>query len=105
MSYTINHDPEPWVTIEPNGSEFRTHTAHEDGRDANGRVWSGWTFSPRDEFNETVEERQAEDPEPWVTLDENGHEFRTRHAHEDGTDEYGRVWSGWTFAPREPGEF
>lgn len=40
-------DPYPWVTTDENGAEFRTHTAHEDGFDAKGNEWSGWTYSPR----------------------------------------------------------
>jgi hypothetical protein len=40
-------DPYPWVTLDENGKEFRTHTAHEDGYDKNGNLWEGWTYSPR----------------------------------------------------------
>lgn len=40
-------DPYPWVTIDENGEEFRTHTAHEDGVDELGNEWSGWEYRPR----------------------------------------------------------
>lgn len=40
------------------------------------------------------------DPYPWVTVDENGEEFRVHTAHKDGMDEHGNVWEGWVYAPR-----
>lgn len=40
-------DPYPWVTIDFDGSEYRVHTAREDGVDENGIVWQGWVFAPR----------------------------------------------------------
>lgn len=40
-------DPYPWKTIDENGEEFRTHTAHEDGLDENGVLWEGWVYDPR----------------------------------------------------------
>jgi hypothetical protein len=50
MDYNTN-DPYPWVTIDENGDEFRTHTAHEDGVDENGIKWQGWKFAPRPEYS------------------------------------------------------
>jgi hypothetical protein len=50
MDYNTN-DPYPWVTIDEDGSEFRTHTAHEDGVDENGIKWQGWKFAPRPEYS------------------------------------------------------
>lgn len=40
-------DPYPWVTIDFDGSEYRVHTAQEDGVDENGIVWQGWVYAPR----------------------------------------------------------
>lgn len=40
------------------------------------------------------------DPEPWVCIDEEGNEYRTRYAREDGIDELGEEWSGWKLSPR-----
>lgn len=42
-----NKDPYPWVTSDGEGGEFRTHTAHEDGIDAEGELWEGWVYAPR----------------------------------------------------------
>lgn len=44
------------------------------------------------------------DPYPWVTIDEMGEQFRAHTAHEDGVDENGVVWEGWTYAPRSTEE-
>lgn len=44
---TRTSDPYPWVTIDEEGNEFRTHTAHADGVDSEGRIWEGWVYSPR----------------------------------------------------------
>lgn len=44
---TRTSDPYPWVTIDEEGNEFRTHTAHADGVDSEGQVWEGWVYSPR----------------------------------------------------------
>lgn len=44
---TATHDPYPWVTIDEDGKEFRTHTAHADGYDAHGNYWQGWEYKPR----------------------------------------------------------
>lgn len=40
-------DPYPWVTVDETGNEFRTHTAHADGYDSEGRLWEGWVYAPR----------------------------------------------------------
>lgn len=100
----IEGDAYPWVRIEEDGSEFRTHTAHEDGVDENGVEWSGWTYDPR-ESERTYAYPEEKDPYPWVCLDENNRPFRTHTAHEDGIDENGIEWSGWTYDPRPYSEW
>lgn len=99
------NDPYPWLTIDENGEDFRVHPGRIDATDPE---LSGWTFSPRSdeelkELGYDVFEPKAltaGDPYPWLTIDESGEEFRTALAHEDGFDEYGAEWSGWTFSPR-----
>lgn len=44
---TRTSDPYPWLTIDEEGNEFRTHTAHADGYDSEGQLWQGWIYSPR----------------------------------------------------------
>lgn len=44
---TRTSDPYPWLTVDEEGNEFRTHTAHADGYDSEGRLWQGWIYSPR----------------------------------------------------------
>jgi hypothetical protein len=96
--YTVNRDPEPWVTLDENGKEFRTHTAHEDGLDENGVMWNGWTYDPRDEFDEQVHPLWS-DPEPWVTIDDDGSEYR-RHFKVGMEDS-----PAWEFSPRSEDEY
>lgn len=112
-----SNDPYPWVTTDENGAEFRTHTAHADGVDENGVEWEGWRYEPRSDaeleaageiiapFSELESLADNSDPYPWVTIDmATGEEFRTHTAHEDGVDENGNVWEGWTYAPRSAAE-
>lgn len=40
------------------------------------------------------------DPYPWVTIDEDGNEYRVHTAHVDGLDDQGHLWEGWVYAPR-----
>jgi hypothetical protein len=102
-------DPYPWLTIDEEGKEYRTHPGKIDASDPE---LSGWSFSPRSaeelrELGYSVGESSllevSGDPYPWVTMDD-GQEFRTALAHEDGVDENGILWSGWTYAPRSQGE-
>lgn len=115
MTRHNNHnDPEPWVYLDEEGVPFRTRYAREDGVDEFGEEWSGWKFAPRSDSElrdagyaipeHCVEEPENLDPAPWMTIDEEGNAYRARHAHEDGVDADGHLWSGWTFAPRSYNE-
>lgn len=53
---------------------------------------------------EPTREMRTSDPYPWVTIDEEGNEFRAHTAHADGYDSEGRLWEGWVFAPRSAAE-
>lgn len=107
-------DPYPWLTIDDEGEEFRVHPGRIDASDPE---LTGWTFSPRSDeelrelgFPTGDSESLIEvlsnqgDPYPWRCDDENGEEFRAALAHEDGIDENGVEWSGWTYSPRSQDE-
>lgn len=103
-------DPYPWLTIDDEGEEFRVHPGKIDASDPE---LTGWTFSPRSDdelrelgypVNEPVLLDTTGDPYPWVCIDETGEEYRTSIAREDGIDENGVEWSGWTYAPRSQQE-
>lgn len=57
-----------------------------------------------DLHTESTREMRISDPYPWVTIDEMGEQFRSHTAHEDGVDENGVKWEGWTYAPRSTEE-
>ena len=99
LGSTISRDPEPWRTTDENGEEFRAFFAHEDGVDENGNDWEGWVYDPRAEYDEVAVINEV-DPYPWLMVDAEGNETRTHTAHEDGVDEFGNEWEGWTYSPR-----
>lgn len=95
------NDPYPWVTLDENNEEYRTHGAKIDETEPD----SGWTFSPRSDDElirlgfdvEPFPPLEDEgDPYPWLTIDENGEEFRTHGGHIVGI----YPAPGWTFSPR-----
>lgn len=53
---------------------------------------------------EPTREMRTSDPYPWVTITEDGSEFRTHTAHADGYDSEGNYWNGWVYAPRSAEE-
>lgn len=53
---------------------------------------------------EPTREMRTSDPYPWLTITEDGKEFRAHTAHADGYDSEGRLWEGWVYSPRSAEE-